>query len=238
MRSFVGIAIVIVAAAPVRAEVTKLGAFTLGQEVKKPATVKTTVYGCTGELRPQINKAKKVVKVKFDGGKCKVGAIVAAITKAHGGAPIANAHGDKLWEGKTASIILDAGHSAPVVLLVPPGPGSKRTCFADDGFAAFWSTFKAAVATGNPATIAASFKFPLKDFEGKVKIKDAKAFATQWTEVIDNDDAKEIAGDLEATCRVDADKYELSLPGTYSELTATKVKRAWLWTSLDSVSPD
>ena len=46
-----------------------------------------------------------------------------------------------------------------------PGAGAKRMCFSQDGFAAFWKTFKAAV--DKPEAAVATFKFPVKDFDGK-----------------------------------------------------------------------
>jgi hypothetical protein len=243
MRIAIGIAFVIIAVAPVRAEVRKLGKFALGQQVKRPSTVRTSIYGCAGELRPSIDSTKKVVKVRFSGRRCKTDAVIAAITKAHGRAPIVNAQGDQLWEGKTASVILSTALSVkrttPIILLVPPGPGSKRTCWSDDGFAAFWSTFKASVASGKPATMAASFAFPVKDYAGNVKATNAQDLLRMWGEVMDNEDVKQIvSGELAPTCRTDDDEYNLSLDSTYSELKATKVRGKWRWSKLDTVSPD
>ena len=248
MRVVLGIIVVAAATAAsaslARAEVTKLGDFTLGQEVKKPATAKLTVFGCAGELRPEIDRSKKVVKVKFTAGNCKdVDVIAAAITKDFGGSPIANTAGDRLWEGKSASLILStslaSAPSQPIIMLVPPGPGSKRTCWADDGFATFWSGFKAAVASGKPAAVATSFAFPVKDFEGKVLIKNAKMFASRFARIIGDSDAKAItAGELTPTCKLDEDSYRLPLSGTNGELGAKKLGGAWQWSSMDAVSPD
>ena len=174
------------AASPdVRAEVASLGGVALGQERAVAGTIKTTVYGCAGRLYPDIDRKKKVIKVRFESDKCAdVAAAVAAITKEFGAAPIVSAEGDKLWEGKRASLILSPSLSnyptSPVLLLVPPGPGSKRTCWANDGFAAFWKAFVRSVVAGKPAAVATSFAFPLKDQDEKVKFKDAAAFAARW----------------------------------------------------------
>jgi hypothetical protein len=247
MRAVLGIlvlaATLTLPASLARAEITKLGGFTLGQEVKKPATVKVTVFGCAGELRPEIDRQNKVTSVRFSTDECKsADAVVATIAKELGGSPIVNAQGDKLWEGKTASLIFSTSLSASAqatILLVPPGPGSKRTCWADDGFAAFWTGFKAAVASGKPAAVATSFAFPIKDFEGKVQIKNAKAFAARLARIIGDDDARAIAaGELTAHCQLDDDSYRLPLSGTNSELGAKKIGGAWLWSSVDAVSPD
>jgi hypothetical protein len=236
------LATLVLASVPARAEVTKLGDFKLGDKVK-PKTVKATVFGCAGELYPDIDRTKKIKSVRFTGKSCKADAIAAAITKDFGGAPLANAAGDKLWEGKKASIILGVSlgnaPSAPVILLVAPGAGAKRTCWGEDGFAAFWASFKAAVTGGNADTIAASFAFPIKDVENKVKVKDAKDFAAKWASTFDPADLKGITGGkLEATCKVDDGEYKLRLDDSYSELTATKVKGKWLWTGFAEFSPD
>jgi hypothetical protein len=234
-----------VAASPdARAEVASLGGVALGQEMARAGTIKTTVYGCAGRLYPDIDRKKKVIKVRFESDKCAdVAAAVAAITKEFGQAPIVSAEGDKLWEGKRASLILSPSLSnyptSPVLLLVPPGPGSKRACWADDGFAAFWKAFVKSVVAGKPAAVATSFAFPLKDQDEKVKFKDAAAFAARWRELIDESDAKEVdAGELTPMCRLDQETYRLQLPGSYSDITATKVRGAWKWTVMGEVSPD
>ncbi|MEO8707051.1 MAG: hypothetical protein ABI867_43895 [Kofleriaceae bacterium] len=223
------------------AEVGKLGDFKLGDKVK-PKTVKGTVFGCAGDLYPDIDRSKKIKRVRFTAKTCKATAVAAAITKEFGAAPLTNAAGDRLWEGKKASVILStslaASESSAVILLVPPGAGAKRTCWADDGFAAFWTTFKTAVAGGKPEAIAASFGFPVKNFENKVKIKDAADFAPKWAALDATDIAGLGSGKLAAKCDVDDERYKLRLDDSYAELTATKVKGTWHWTALDEFSPD
>jgi len=244
MRIAATIVLVTIWASPVRAEVAALGGLALGQEVKKTSMTKTTVYGCAGRLYPSTDRKHKVTEVRFEADSCKdVAAVVAAISKEFGGSPIANDEGDRLWEGKRASVILSAslgrGPSTPVLILLPPGPGSKRTCWKDDGFAAFWATFEKALASRKPAAMAGSFRFPLKNSEGQVKFKDAAAFTSRWKELIDEADAAEIAsGELTPSCRLDLDHYTLRLPESYGELTATRARGSWRWSSLTEMSPD
>ena len=239
MRVVVAIA-VLLGAAPAGAEVTRLGGLQLGQKARKPTTVRTHLYGCAGVLRSSLGGAKKVVQVKFSARNCTADAVAAALTKQQGRAPVVNAQGDRLWEGKTASVILSTSlstQSTPILLLVPPGAGSKRTCWPDDGFAPFWATFKAAVSSSNPSTMAASFVFPARDYEGTVMFATARDFANSWSDVIDHEDATRIAsGELAPTCRVDGDRYRLILESGYYELDATKVKGVWRWSSVHALT--
>lgn len=235
------LAVIAATSSSARADITKLGDFALGQEVKKPATAKVTVYGCAGELRPEIDRSKKVSSVGFRGtSACKADAVAAAVAKEAGVAAVANAAGDKLWEGTVASLILTKDFGGALQLkLVAPGAGSKRTCWPDDGFAAFYAAFKTAVASGKADAVAASFALPLKDFEGKVKIKDAKKFVAQWPKLLDAGDAKGIgSGALTATCDLDVESYELSLPDSNGALKAKKTGGAWKWIQWNDVSPD
>lgn len=39
-------------------------------------------------------------------------------------------------------------------------------------------------------------------------------------------------------CRLDQETYRLQLPGSYSDITATRVRGAWKWTVMGEVSPD
>ena len=240
MRVAVAIAAAIALAAPsARAEVTRLGNLSLGLKARKPMTLRTYLYGCAGTLRSTLG-AKKVVQVRFSARNCNVDSVAAAITKQQGRAPVVNGQGDRLWEGKTASLILSTSLSTqttPVLLLVPPGAGSKRTCWPDDGFAPFWSTFKAAVASRNAATMAASFVFPARDYEGTVLFANARDLANAWTDLIDHEDATRIAaGELAPSCRVDGNRYRLILESGYYELDATKVGGVWRWTSVHALT--
>jgi hypothetical protein len=234
------VVVVLLASAPARAEVTKLGGFSLGQKVRKPAIARMSLYGCAGGLRPFVDTHKKVVQVRFSTRGCSVETVAAAITKHQKHAPIVNARGDRLWEGKTASIILSASMSSqttPIILLVPPGAGAKRICWPGDGFDAFWSRFKAAVASGKPDAVAGSFLFPAKDYEGTVLFATARELANKWGDVIDHEDAKRIAaGELTPTCRVDGDRYKLILESSYYELDATLVKGAWKWSAVHALT--
>jgi hypothetical protein len=243
VETFVAFALgALVAAGTAGAEVGKLGGYTLGQTVKKPGTTRLTAFRCIGRVRPEIDRKKKVVRVRFDADGCPdVELVVAAITKDMGAEPVTNAAGDQLWEGKAASVILAPSlgvtPATPAILLVPPGAGTKRTCWADDGFAAFWSDFRKATASRKVTAVTSAFTFPLKDDEGEVKYKDAKALTAAWTELIEDADAKAIgSGKLAPRCQLDQDSYTLSLPGSYSELTATRVGGAWRWTSMSSVA--
>lgn len=229
----------LVLATAAHAEVTNMGGFKLGQKVKKPKSANATVFGCAGSVRPEIDKKKQVTSVEFEPKGCAADALTATITKEFGAEPIANVAGDKLWEGKAASVMFLASAITPVVRLVKPGGGSKRVCWPDDGFAAFWDTFKKGVASGKPAAIAASFVFPLKDFEGTVKFKNARAFEAGWTELITADDAKALAaGQVEPVCNVTGAEYSISLEGSYSSLTATQKAGAWQWSEYGTESPE
>jgi len=219
------------------ADVTKLGDFALGQEVKKPTTVKVKLYGCTGELRPTTDRKKKVTRVRYEATACTLASAAAAITKQLG-APISNPAGDRLWEGKTASLVMtNRGGNAPLILLV--APATKRVCFPGDGFAAFWTDFKTAVANGKRNAIAASFAFPLKSFDGKVVIANAADFIDHYAEHFDAADLKAIAGGTSAAeCKLAEEHYLLRLDSSNAELLATRIRGTWKWTSRNEVSPD
>lgn len=238
MAKILTIGFMVALAAPVNAEIVKLGDLALGQSVTTPKTVKIELFGCAGELRPEIDRSKKVVKVVFSATRCKdLQGLVAAITKDFGGTPIENTEGAKLWEGKTASVMLGfpLAPSRPSILLVPPGPGSKRACFADDGFAAFWSGFKTALATGKVDKVAPSFKFPLKNFEDKVVLKDAKALVKRWSSVFGAEDLAKIAnGSLTAKCNLSGEYYNLPLHGSNTALSARRVGDRWLWLEIEA----
>ena len=238
MRLLLACVVLAATAVPARAEIAKLGDLQLGQEVKKPTLQKVTLFGCAGSMVPKVDMHERITLIEFDGAACGklVKSMTAAITKAFGGAPLVNATGDALWEGTTASIILTRSLSAsgsPTVLLLPPGGGAKRVCWADDGFAAFWSKFKAAVASGKGKAITAAFAFPLRDFEDKVRFKTAKALAAKWKTIVGKQDIEELgAGKLTARCSLDARTYELSLDSDYL-LTATRIDGVWHWSELD-----
>ncbi len=227
-------------ASSARAEIAKLGGIAIGDTVAQPATQKTRLYGCTGNLRPNIDRKKKVTRVRYEATGCTMAAVAAAITKDVGIKPIASTGGDKLWEGKTAALLMtDHGGGAPVILLLPAGGGAKRACFSADGFAAFWSGFKSAVASGKADAVAAAFAFPLEDDSGKVIAKTAADFASHYAEWFDAADVKAIAGGtLTADCDAVLETYRLGLHSSYAALSATRVRGAWKWTHRLEVSPD
>jgi len=230
------------AASTARADITSLGGYSLGQKLTKYKAKKITLYGCAGTIEPRIEK-KKVTRVLFEvaPGCAAAGAIADALTKELGSAPVANAEGDKLWEGTTGSVILTkvlgGGGDQPEVLVVPPT--TKRVCWPDDGFAAFWTGFQKAAASGKPAAMAPSFAFPFSDDDKYLEFKDAKAFAKTSTKLIGDDDAKAIAtGEKKPTCSVDEASYSIFLDGSNYDLAATRTGSTWQWTSMSLVSPD
>lgn len=232
-------ALLVAIALPAQAEVTKLGDFSIGQTVKKPTGVKVSLWGCDGSVRPDIDKKGKVVRVDFGVDKCKdKKALAAAITKDFGSAPIDGPEGAKLWEGKTTAVLLIFPvTSTAKISLLPPGLGKKRVCFVDDGFPAFWTEFKTALATGKADKVAASIKFPLKDYDGKVQVKDAKALAKKWKDVFDADDLKKIAaGELSAGCDVSDEEYRLNLEGSNKALLGKRTGDKWQWVELNDVA--
>ena len=227
------ILVVLVLATSADADITKLGDIALGQP-GKTATVKTTVFGCAGEIRTQVDRAKKVTYVELLTGACNRDAIAAAITKETGITPIPNADGAKLWEGTTASLILQEN----VVRLVPPGAGSKRVCWPDDGFVAFYTRFRAAVKSSNGTSIAASFAIPLKDYSGKVRFNTAKKLASAWTKLINGDDVSDIAeGTSKPRCSYEDESYRLRLPDSYGEIIARRINGMWKWVEYNEMSP-
>ncbi len=236
-----------VAVAPTvaRAEITTLGGLQLGQKYKKAKPKKVTLYGCPGNLYAEPGKDKKIAKVTFEAAeKCAAaGGVADAIAKEFGGASIANANGDQLWEGTTASVILTKAmrgteYEAPMVLLVPPGPGSKRICWPDDGFAPFWASFQKALATGKPDAIAASFTFPLRSGD-IVMFADAKEFAAKWTDLIEADDIKAItSGEKKPECSLDDQRYTIYFPAQYADVSAVKAGDTWRWSVIAFESAD
>jgi len=237
MRTLGPILAALVICAPARAEITKLGEHSLGQVIKRPTTSKARLYGCRGSLRASTDRKRRVKKVRFEAVGCKLPAVTAAITRAAGKKPISNPAGDKLWEGRRASIILTThGGNAPLILLVPPGPGAKRPCWSGDGFAKFWTRFRAATGSHDAARIAGSFAFPLK---GSIPIADARTFAAKLGDLIDDTDLAAIAGGtLTASCRLEDEIYRLVLTSSNAGLVATRIRGAWRWTRRDDVSLD
>jgi hypothetical protein len=224
-----------------RAEIAALGGLKLGQPYKKAAQKKVTLYGCAGNLYASADGDNKVVKVTFYGGRtCSAASVAAAVGKDFGGSAIANAAGDKLWEGATASVILTrTADRAPMLELVPHGAGSKRTCWPDDGFAPFWAAFKSGVASGKPDAVAASFAYPFAAADGTVKFKDAGDFAANWVTLINADDVKAIAGGKKApACSIDDEHYTIYFAEAYARVTAVRSGDGWHWTSITFQSPD
>jgi hypothetical protein len=232
MARVAALVLILVSSLPAHAELAKLGDFSLTDKVKKAGFAKVTLYGCKGSLKHDMGKGK-VEGITFSADSACT-AIEAAIKKEYPGAPLTSTDGlIKLWEGKTSSVLLTRGE----LRLVLPGAGAKRTCFADDGFAAFLATFKTAVAGGKLDAVAATFKFPVKDYDDKVVIKDAKAFAKKWPAMLDGADAKALATELEATCNNPTDTYDLSLPESSFSLEAHKVGDRWLWVEINERAP-
>lgn len=215
------------------AELTKLGEFALTDTPKKAGFAKITALGCAGSVRHELGSGK-VVAVEFSADKCTKAGLEAALTKEYPGVtPIVNTDGSaKVWEGKTTSVIMRSGTSLSV-RLVRPGAGSKRVCFADDGFAAFFKTFKDAVASNKVDAVAATFKLPIKDFEDKVRIKDAKAFAKKWPKLIDAADKQALATDLAPSCDLATESYNLRLSDSYMSFEAKKVGDKWMWVEIN-----
>jgi hypothetical protein len=230
MHRVAGLVIFLSLLSPARAELTKVGEFSLTDKVKKAGFAKTTVFGCKGNVKHDMGTGK-ITSVTFRAeGKCDAAAIEAAIRKEYPGEPLKSTDGAiKLWEGKTSSVML----TGTEVRLGFPGPGAKRTCFAADGFAAFYQTFKAAVASGKADAAAASFKFPIKDFEDTVVIKNPKAFAKKWPSMLDAADAKALAGDLRPTCDNATDSYSLSLRDSNISLEAKQIGDRWFWVEIN-----
>ncbi len=223
-------------ALPAHAELTKLGEWRIGAPiVKQPFIKSTTVLGCTGSLRQSGDKQRKVNAVVFSpDSKCDKKALQAAVEKEYGAKPIAST--DKtawLWEGKTTSVLISQGLSGDTrVTLLPPGPGAKRACFADDGFAAFFKTFVAAI--DKPDAAVATFKFPIKDFDDTVVAKDAKALKKKWASLIDPEDKKELAsGKLGPTCDVGTATYNLRLGNSNVSFEARQVGDKWMWVEIN-----
>lgn len=220
------------------AELAKLGDFALTDTPKKAGFAKVTTLGCAGSVRHEMGSGKVDAVELSAGDKCTKAALEAAIAKEYPGVtPITSTDGEaKLWEGKTSSVILRSG-SGLYVRLVRPGAGAKRTCFADDGFAAFFKTFKDAVASNKADAVAATFKFPVKNYDDKVKFKDAKAFAKKWPKLIDAEDKKALAADLKPTCDLGVETYSLSLSDSYISLEAKKVGDKWVWVEINDQAP-
>lgn len=221
---------------PTHAEVTKLGDHSLGQVLAKSKFAKGAAFGCTGNFRQEIEKGK-VSGVDFTAeGKCKASDIEAQIEKDYGAKPIVSVDKSaKLWEGKTGSVMVVTAMTGSVtVKLLPPGPGAKRACFADDGFAAFWKTFKDGI--DKPDAVAATFKFPVKDYDDKVVLKDAKALGKKWAAMVDADDKKEItSGKLTPTCAIDLGGiYNLRLGNSNLSFEAKQIGGKWQWVEINS----
>jgi len=233
---FVG---VVVSAASARAELTSLGDFALGQKLAKAKFAKGSALGCTGSFRQGLDSGK-IREVSFSpDGACQAAALEAQLEKEYGGKPIVSVDKTvKLWEGKTGSAMLISSRSGSLtVKVLRPGNGAKRACFADDGFAAFWKNFVATVE--QPAAVAASFAFPVKNYDDKVVIKDAKALAKQWPTLIDPADRKELAtGSVTPSCSVDTATYDLSLPESNLGLEARVVRGGWKFVEINHESPD
>ncbi len=224
-------------ASTAHAEISKLGDYTLGLEAKKPVGPKTaTVLGCHGTIRPALEKGRVVGATLAADADCKAADVEAQLTKEYGAAPIVD-HDKrvKLWEGKIGSVLLVTPPSEPPLIhLELPGAGAKRMCFSQDGFAAFWKTFKAAV--DKPEAAVATFKFPVKDFDGKVISKDAKALAKQWPTLLDGADKKQLAsGALIPTCAPDG--YILRLSKSNLSLQAKQVGETWQWVRINPGAP-
>lgn len=231
-RSLVALALL---ATPVHAELTKLGPYALTDTPKKSQFSKVkSVLGCAGSVR-HVMRGDKLVGIELATSKCDARTLEAALRKEYTGEPIVSRDGNaKLWEGKTSAVVLDTRSAS--VRLGAPGPGAKRTCFADDGFAAFFQTFRAAVTAGKLDAAAASFAFPIKDLDAAVRIKDAKDFARQWPKLLDPADKQALAKDLEATCDLGTETYDLSLSNSNLSLTARKIDGRWQWVELDDQS--
>jgi hypothetical protein len=221
-------------ALPATAEVTKLGDFSLGASQAKAKFAKGSAFGCQGSFGQRIDAKNKISGVEFtSSGKCKAADVERLVEKEYGGKPIVSTDKKaKLWEGKTSAVIVVTRMSGVTVKLVTPGAGAKRACFPDDGFAAFWKTFKDGLGKADAA--AATFKYPIKDFEGKVVVKDAKAMAKKWPTLIDADDKKELAsGELLPTCSIDVETYDLRLANSYVSFEAKKIGDKWMWVEIN-----
>lgn len=221
---------------PAQAEITKLGDWAVGQPSRKQSFLKSvTALGCTGSLRQGGDKGKVTEVVFSPDSKCDKKALDAAIEKEYGAKPIWSTDKTaRLWEGKTGSVLLKVGMSGDTtVKLGPPGAGAKRGCFADDGFPAFFKTFKGAL--DKPDAVAATFKFPIKDFEGKVVAKDARALVKKWPKLVEADDKSEIAsGKLVPTCDVGDETYNLRLSNSNVSFEAKRTGDVWQWHQINS----
>ena len=233
MKLALGLVVVVATVSTAHAELAKLGEFSLTDKVKQVKEAKATVLGCSGSVRHEVDRVK-VTGVSFTGEKCDQTALAAAIQKEYPGKPVSSTDGKtRLWEGKTTSVMLTGSK----LRLLSPGAGSKRVCFADDGFATFFKTFKDALASGKADAAAAMFKFPVKDFDDKVIVKDAKAFVKKFDATFDKDDRKE-AGELEATCDLTLEYYATSLSNSNIGLQARKTGDQWKWVEINSQSTD
>jgi hypothetical protein len=248
MRSiFLVLACSIGSAGVAHAEPTSLGGFSLGQTVAKGKTsVDAEAYGCKGSAYASVDKKHKVTAVTFDAepGSCAGGEdgdmeaafnkVGDAISADMGGKANANAQGDQLWDGTKISMIENAGGNGgfPIIEihLLAAGPGAQRACW-DDGFAAFWDGFKQAVTAGDGKQLAASFAFPFKDRTGQVTtIKNAKAFAKRWKELLSDDSVSRLADpNNTAWCSLDDGSYAYLLDDPHGLLTAKKGKKGWKW---------
>ena len=238
MKLGIAVVVVAIAAAPAGAELAKLDKLALTDKVKKVGFAKdVTVLGCKGSVRHELDKVK-VIGITFTANdKCDLAAVSAAIQKEYPGKPIVSSDGKaKLWEGKTSSILL-LDESRLQIRLITPGAGSKRPCFADDGFATFFQSFKNALAGNKADAVAAMVKFPLKDFEDKVFIKDAKTFVKKFDETFDESDRKE-AADLTAACDIREASYEVQLPNSNIDLEARQIDGQWKWAQISFRSTD
>jgi hypothetical protein len=238
MMRLVVVLAVVLGATPASAEIDKLGGMKLGDKVKPRATP-ATLYGCAGTIAPDVDGARRVVRVRFRTKRCSPDALARAISREARTKPVANAIGDQLWEGARSSVIIStslATKASPVILLVPAVRGA-RACWPNDGFATWWSGFTTALGAGKPEALAASFAFPVKDAQGAVKIARPADLAEAWAQV-DPEDVQQLrSGALAPTCSVDDQRYELSLGDSYIKLTATRVQGAWRWTVFAPYSP-
>jgi hypothetical protein len=248
MRSiFLVLACSIGSAGVAHAEPTSLGGFSLGQSVAKgKMSADAELYGCKGIASVTVDKKRKVTAVTFEvePGSCAGGEdgdseaafakVADAIEADMGVKRLTNMGGDQLWVGtKIAMIESSAGNgSYPLIdiRLVAVGTGAQRACW-DDGFTDFWNGFKQAVAAGDPKQMAASFAFPFKDQTGTLStIKNAKAFAKRWKELLHDEAVSQIVAESSnAWCSVDDGSYIILLDDPHGLLTAKKGKKGWKW---------
>lgn len=235
MKKPIAFALVSLLASSASADITKIGDFALGQKLDKSTVKMGTYFGCKGGITQQVDKGA-IVRVSFESQSCKAADVEAQIQKEYGNAaPIVSVDKTaKLWEGKTGSVVVITSVSGAVgVKVLPPGAGAKRACFADDGFAAFFKDFKAAL--DKPDVAAKQFKLPIKDFDGKVVAKDAKALAKLLPAMIDKADRKELAaGTLSATCDLSLSTYNLRLGNSNASFEAKQVGGTWQWVEINA----